>query len=66
MDRRYIHEWKQNLEGSPDELHSYIFPPTYRKPWIVEGITWHYLTAAFVSVVLQWGATGAAILIAYK
>lgn len=58
-------EWKHNLEGTPEEMEAYIFPLEYRVR-VVEGLTGQYLIATFVALILQWGTTGAAILIAYK
>ncbi|MCJ1479346.1 hypothetical protein MMC13_008031 [Lambiella insularis] len=61
------HQWKDNLEGSPEEMEAYIYPPGYQEVSCGNySMTWHCILAAFVGVVLQWGTTGAAILTAYN
>lgn len=60
------HEWKANLRGTPEDIEDYIYPQKYAEPQHISGMVVNYITAASVAVILQWGTTGAAILIAYK
>ena len=64
--------WKENLQGSPEECSRYIHPKgkdvvdfSIHAPASADLI-FNCLIAAFVAVFLQWGTTGAAIVIAYK
>lgn len=64
--------WDYNLQGTPEEMSKYISPtnrdiedfPVHPPP--SAGLVHNCITAAFVAVFLQWGTTGAAIVIAYK
>ena len=64
--------WKGNLQGSPEEYSRYINAegedvPDYsiHAPASADLI-FNCVIAAFVAVFLQWGTTGAAIVIAYE
>lgn len=64
--------WTENLQGTAEQMSRYI-SPSYED---VQDLSVHApasanlvhnsLTAGFVAVFLQWGTTGAAIVIAYK
>ena len=62
--------WKENLQGSPEEYSKYINPGgkdvvdfSIHAP---ASADLNCVIAAFVAVFLQWGTTGAAIVIAYE
>ena len=64
--------WKENLQGSPEEYSKYINPEgkdvvdfSIHAPASADLI-FNCVIAAFVAVFLQWGTTGAAIVIAYE
>ena len=64
--------WKENLEGSPEEYSRYINPKgkdvldfSIHGPASTD-LNFNCVIAAFVAVFLQWGTTGAAIVIAYE
>ena len=64
--------WKDNLEGSPEEYSKYINPKgedvidfSIHAPASAE-LNFNCIFAAFVAVFLQWGTTGAAIVIAFE
>ena len=64
--------WKANLQGSPEECSRYINAegkdvPNYsiHAPASAE-LNFNCVIAAFVTVFLHWGTTGAAIVIAYE
>jgi len=59
-------EWKKNLEGTPEEMEIWLFkdvPPAW-KPAINAPLI--FIQAAVVAAFLQWGTTGAAVLLAYN
>ena len=64
--------WTNNLQGSPEEYSRYINPEgkdlidfSVHAP-ASAALNFNCIIAAFVAVILQWGTTGAAIVIAYK
>ena len=65
-------KWDENLKGSPEDFSRYISPIYQDEPDLsihAEGsseLVLNCITAAFLTVFLQWGSTGAAITIAYK
>ncbi|MCJ1387087.1 hypothetical protein MMC17_010216 [Xylographa soralifera] len=62
-----VKQWKDNLQGSPEEMEAYIYPPKYQRPSRdTDCMMWHCLLSALVGAMLQWGTTGAAILTAYN
>ena len=64
--------WHENLQGTPEQVSQYIFTshedlqnfPVHAPA--SADIVHNCVTAAFVAVFLQWGTTGAAIVIAYR
>ena len=64
--------WNENLKGTPKQMSQYLSPfheDVQSIPIHVPASTdliHNCLTAAFIAVCLQWGTTGAAIVIAYK
>ena len=64
--------WKENLEGSPADKCRYISSARQDQPSIsTQGpasleLLQNFMIAAFISMITQWGTTGAAIVIAYK
>ncbi|RDW82346.1 hypothetical protein BP6252_03458 [Coleophoma cylindrospora] len=61
-------EMKENLTGNPTQMAAYIFPrrlkgSTERKR--LPGLLSMILTATILAITVQWGTTGAAIMIAY-
>ncbi|MCJ1404405.1 hypothetical protein MMC11_007630 [Xylographa trunciseda] len=62
-----VTRWKDNLQGSPEEMEAYIYPPNHRWPsQDTHCMIWHCLLSTFVGMILLWGTTGAAILTAYN
>ena len=62
-----VRQWKDNLQGTAEEMEAYIYPSNYQGPSRdLYYMTWNCILAAVVGVVLLWGTTGAAILTAYK
>ena len=64
--------WKENLQGSPEEYSKYINPKgkddldfSIHAP-ASANLNFNCVIAAFVAVFLQWGTTGAAMVIAYE
>ena len=64
--------WTNNLQGSPEEYSKYINPQgkdvidySVHAP-ASAALIFNCVTAAFVAVFLQWGTTGAAIVIAFE
>ena len=64
--------WKENLQGSPEEYSRYInaegedvLDYSIHAPASAD-LNFNCVIAAFVAVFLQWGTTGAAIVIAYE
>lgn len=66
------HDWKRNLQGPPKDLSKYCSVSFKDEPNLsIQGrssaeLVINCMIAAFMAVVLQWGSTGAAILIAYR
>lgn len=64
--------WAENFTGTPLEISRYISPNnTDVEDFLVHAsasasLVLNCITAAFVAMFLQWGTTGAAIIIAYK
>ena len=64
--------WTENLQGTPEQMSRYISASHEdRQDFSVHARTsadliHNCITASFVAVFLQWGTTGAAIVIAYK
>ena len=64
--------WNENLKGTPKQMSQYLSPFNEDVPSIpihVQASTdliHNCITAALIAVCLQWGTTGAAIVIAYK
>ena len=64
--------WTENLQGTPEQISQYISPSHEDRPnFSVHApasadVVHNCLLAGFVAVFLQWGTTGAAIVIAYK
>ena len=64
--------WEENLQGSPEEYSRYINPESkdvvdfsIHAPASAD-LNFNCVIAAFVAIFLQWGSTGAAIVIAYE
>ena len=64
--------WRENLQGSPEEYSKYINPEakdiidlSIHAPASAD-LNFNCVIAAFVAMLLQWGTTGAAIVIAYE
>ena len=53
-------------EATPTEIERYIFPRFNTKCGDPPGVTQNFIVATAVALVLQWGTTGSAILIAYE
>lgn len=66
------HNWTRNFEGTPQQLSKYCSAAHKDEPNLsIHGKTSadlinNCILAAFMAIILQWGSTGAAILIAYK
>lgn len=66
------HRWKENFEGSPADKCRYVSSTRQDKPSISNQapaspeLLHNSIIAAFISMITQWGTTGAAIIIAYK
>ena len=64
--------WTENLQGTPEQMSQYISASHEDRPdFSVHApasaeLVHNCITAAFVAIFLQWGTTGAAIVIAYK
>ena len=64
--------WDENLQGTAEEMSRYISHLGKDTPKIAihapasAGLVLNCITAAFVAIFLQWGTTGAAIVIGYK
>ena len=64
--------WTENLQGTPEQISQYISPSHEDRPnFSVHApasadVIHNCITAGFVAVFLQWGTTGAAMVIAYK
>ena len=64
--------WDENLQGTAEEMSRYISHLGKDVPNIAihapasAGLVLNCITAAFVAIFLQWGTTGAAIVIGYK
>jgi hypothetical protein len=64
--------WDENIQGTPEEMSRYISPSGRDVPNLTihalasPKLILNYITAAFVAIFLQWGTTGAAIIIGYK
>ena len=64
--------WKQNLDGSPLKMSRYISAHGHEEPNLSvhapasPGLVHNCVLAALVALLVQWGSTGAAILIAYR
>ena len=64
--------WKMNLKGTPKQMSRYLSPlhgDLKSIPLHVQAsadLIKSCITAAFIAMCLQWGTTGAAIVIAYK
>lgn len=64
--------WDENLQGTAEEMSRYTSPLGKDVPNIVvhapasTDLVLNCITAAFVAIFLQWGTTGAAIIIDYK
>jgi hypothetical protein len=68
--------WEANLEGTGDEIARYILDDTPRDPEKCSDLSVHscapagiginFIVAGFIGLLLQWGTTGSAILIAYQ
>ena len=64
--------WNENLQGTPEQISQYISPshqdlqdlPVHAPA--SAALVHNCVTAAFVAIILQWGTTGAAIVIAFK
>ena len=64
--------WNENLQGTPEQISQYISPshqdlqdlPVHAPA--SAALVHNCVTAAFVAIFLQWGTTGAAIVIAFK
>ena len=65
-------KWNENLEGTPKQIAQYLSPRHEDLQYIPvhvpasADLIYDCITAAFIAMCLQWGTTGAAILIAYK
>lgn len=65
-------KWDENLKGSPEDFSRYISPLYKDEPDFSihargsSELVLNCIIAAFLTVFLQWGSTGAAITIAYK
>lgn len=65
-------KWNENLKGTPKQMSQYISPlwndiqdiPVHAPA--SADLVRNCVTAAFIAICLQWGTTGAAIVIAYK
>ena len=64
--------WDENLQGTAEEMSRYVSHLGKDVPNIAihapasAGLVLNCITAAFVAIFLQWGTTGAAIVIGYK
>lgn len=64
--------WIENLKGTPKQMSQYISPLHHDLQYIPvhapasEGLVHNCVSAAFIAICLQWGTTGAAIVIAYE
>ncbi|KAG7008650.1 hypothetical protein G7Y79_00004g012340 [Physcia stellaris] len=64
--------WKENLEGSPADKCRYVSSTGQDQPSISTQasaspeLLQNFIIAALISMITQWGTTGAAIVIAYK
>ena len=64
--------WDENIQGTPEEMSRYISHSGKDVPNLAihtpasPKLILNCITAAFVAIFLQWGTTGAAIIIGYK
>ncbi|KAL2048664.1 hypothetical protein N7G274_000576 [Stereocaulon virgatum] len=64
--------WDENIQGTPEEMSTYISPSSKDMPNLTihapasPKLVLNCIAAAFVATLLQWGTTGAAIIIGYK
>lgn len=63
--------WNENLKGTPKQMSQYISPLYQDLQYIPvhapasADLIWNCVIAAFIAICLQWGTTGAAMVIAY-